>query len=107
MLNTKVEHLSIEEFLKLKYLEYKDNETSKYFFLYFLHLLGFFDYEEKDGKAEFSNIETSIEVPLPIIDSDEKFNEMESVHRSLEMFRNNLTEYKNMPHTELKFVDDI
>ena len=76
MLNTKVEHLSIEEFLKLKYLEYKDNETSKYFFLYFLHLLGFFDYEEKDGKAEFSNIETSIEVSLPIIDSDDKFNEI-------------------------------
>lgn len=94
------------ELIKLKYLELKDSMIGKYFFLYFLHLNGILDYKEQNSQCIFSNKDTTFEVPLPIIDSDEKYRELERVHKNLEKFslflKSKAHEFKNL---EINLID--
>ncbi|MFN8575480.1 MAG: hypothetical protein U0354_01360 [Candidatus Sericytochromatia bacterium] len=74
------------ELIKLKFIELKDSQIGKYFFLYFLHLAGVLDYKEKDGDCTFSNSDNIFNVSLPVVDSEETYRELERVHKNLEKF---------------------
>lgn len=85
------EQISLEEYnpielIKIKFLELKDSPIGKYFFLYFLHLNGILTYKEEKDQCVYSKGETIFIVPLPIIDTAEKYRELERVHRNLEKF---------------------
>ena len=86
--STSVNQYSPSELIKHKFMELKDNPMSKYFFLYFLHLMDLLDYQETSGQCIYSRGETIFEVPLPVIDSREKYLELESLHKNLEKFFN-------------------
>lgn len=94
------------ELIKLKFLELKDSMIGKYFFLYFLHLNGMLNYKEQDKICTFSNNEVSFSVPLPIIDSEEKYRELERVHKNLEKFSSYLkTKVNEFENIEIKLID--
>lgn len=86
MMNNNNENFDPIELIKLKFIELKDSSIGKYFFLYFLYLNGVLDYKEEKDQCIYSKDETVFTVPLPIIDSEEKYRELERVHKNLERF---------------------
>jgi hypothetical protein len=80
------DNFSAASLLEAKYRELKDSPFSKYFFLYFLHLLGHFNYSEENGESVFTAESKTLRVPLPVIDSAEKYKEMENIHNNLASF---------------------
>src|SRR5688572_18325571 len=74
------------ELIQAKYLEIKDNAYGKYFFLYFLHLMGYLTYVEENSISIFSDKNNTFKVPLPLIDSEAQYQELEKVHQTLENF---------------------
>lgn len=77
---------SLPDVLQAKYLELKDSSIGKYFFLYFLHLMEYLEYKEENGNSVFFDSENTFIVPLPSIDSSEKFSELERINKNLEKF---------------------
>jgi hypothetical protein len=77
---------SLPDVLQAKYLELKDSLIGKYFFLYFLHLMEYLEYKEENGNSVFFDSENTFVVPLPFIDSHEKYLELERINRNLEKF---------------------
>ena len=63
------------ELIAAKFIELKDSAISKYFFLYFLNLMGYLTYKEENGEAVFADDNNTFKVPMPIIDSEEKYKE--------------------------------
>jgi hypothetical protein len=80
------QNYSPAELIQAKFLELKDFSSGKYFFLYFLHLMGYLTYEEANGESVFSDNKNTFKVPLPMIDSEAQYRELEKVHLSLENF---------------------
>lgn len=99
---------SLTDLLKAKYLEIKDSQIGKYFFMYFLHLMGFLGYEEKDTIAIYSDKKDIFKVDLPIIDSKEKFDELERIHKNLEKFSKLIKKkFKEQENQGLSFISDL
>jgi hypothetical protein len=88
------------ELIEAKFRELKYSQFSKYFFLYFIHLLGHLNYNEENGQAVFSDKKSKFIVPLPVIDSEEQFNELERIHKKLEMFYVHLKTLEPEDHPE-------
>lgn len=74
------------ELIIAKFNELKDSALGKYFFLYFLHLMGYLTYKEENGESFFTDAQNTFIVPFPVIDSEAKYKELERVHRNLEKF---------------------
>lgn len=99
---------SLSDLLQAKYLELKDSPIGKYFFLYFLHLLGSLTYHEKANLAIYTSGNNTFEVPLPIIDSKEQFVELERVHKNLERFFNSLKKkFGELSDRKLELITDL
>ncbi len=100
------EEYSPIELIKIKFIELKDSPIGKYFFLYFLHLNGSLTYKEENNQCVYSNGEDVFIVPLPVIDSEEKYRELERVHKNLEKFSVYLkNKVENFDKFEIKLLD--
>ncbi|MBC7473570.1 MAG: hypothetical protein H7263_04710 [Candidatus Sericytochromatia bacterium] len=106
-----ISEYSISELVQAKFLELRDNKMSKYFFLYFLHLMGFLDYSEEKNVCTYSKDNTIFKVEMPVIDSHEKYSELERLHKNLEKFFNTLKKnYEselNYEAMEIHLLDDL
>ena len=85
--------------------ENKQNPLSRYFYLYFLHLLGKLNYREEDGMAVFFAQDYHFSVPLPIIDSEENYREIEKTNSDLQTLFSDLKE--KMAEPPLNFIQDL
>lgn len=100
------EELEPIELIKLKFIELKNSMIGKYFFLYFLHLNGILDYKEQGTECVFSNNNDVFNIPLPIIDSEEKYRELDRIHKNLEKFFAYLKSRVNeLESIEIKLLD--
>jgi hypothetical protein len=98
------------DIITAKFDEFKDSSLGKYFFLYFLHLLGHLSYREENGESVFSDKQNTVKVPVPVIDSEAKYKELENINNDLEKFFEFLKQQAASPATEsysLNLLDDI
>ena len=94
------------ELIKIKFIELKDSPIGKYFFLYFLHLSGMLNYKEDQDQCTYSKDDTIFTVPLPVIDSEEKYIELQRVHKNLEKFFTFLkTKIEDFETIEIQLID--